>query len=305
MKNLTKLIIASAISCCILNSINAQNNCLNVALKKTTTANDSTITEFPKFAFDGDRTTNWCTPSYTGWISVDLQKSFTVDSIKLYVNQAIDGNTIHEIKVSEDMTNWRIIETLSDVTVENQILKIKFNPSLPNIRGVMINTTHSTSWVAWYEIEVYSNPIKPTISQLGNVLTSSSETNNQWYLNGSPILGAINKTYTISSPGLYQVEITNENGCTTISDPMNTTTQTSNNPIFDIKIYPNPTKRKIFIEGTTDATIEIFNIHGQIVKQQVITQNKTSIDISDLTDGVYSIKINSNKGLVVKKLFKH
>ena len=71
--------------------------------------------------------TLWCAPGNTGWIKVDLQDKFLVDSIKLYVRQANTGNSVHEIKVSDDFENWRTVETLSGITTNGQILTVKFD----------------------------------------------------------------------------------------------------------------------------------------------------------------------------------
>ncbi|WEK20946.1 MAG: gliding motility-associated C-terminal domain-containing protein [Candidatus Pedobacter colombiensis] len=77
------------------------------------------------------------------------------------------------------------------------------------------------------EVVVHALPVVPTIivdtDQLifcngGSVmLTSSSETGNQWYKNGQIIPGEINKTYTTNEAGTYTVSVSNENGCAVVS----------------------------------------------------------------------------------------
>lgn len=241
MKNLKNLILLSAIvgGCCI-SSLNAQNAGSNIALNKVATASSSTTQETPNRAFDGDVSTNWCAPANTGWIQVDLQNKSLVDSIRLYVNQAIAGNTVHEIKVSEDMVNWTLVKTLSEYTYNNQIITEKFDPVLSNVRGVKINTTSSTSWVGWYEIEVY-----------GSITVEINETSSK-----------------------------------------------------NVTIYPNPAKDNITVEGTTKGIIEIFNLQGQPIKYVNASEKETNIDISNLNAGVYSLKITTDDGIIVKKLLK-
>ena len=296
-----------AVTNCCISSAFAQNSCFNVALNKPATSSSSYSTQTPERAFDGDLTTNWSASDHSGWIQVDLQNKVTADSMKLYVNQYYPGNTIHEISISEDMIHWTLVDTLSRYTINNQLITVKFNPALPNVRGVMINSPVSNSWIAWYEIEVYANPYKPTVSQNGMVLTSGSATNNQWYFNGSPIPDAKSQTYTVTVSGSYQVGISNGNGCVSMSDEVNVrtiTTGTNMTPKNDILIYPNPAKDIFVIEGITKAKIEVFNFQGQSIKVTDISGSKTTVDIPDLISGIYSVKITTTDGITVKKLFK-
>jgi hypothetical protein len=307
MKNFRKLILISAITGCCFGSANAENTCANAALNRPATAISSTSKEIPSRAFDGDLTTNWCTSGFKGWIQVDLQNNLSVDSLKLYVNQAVSGNTVHEVKISNDMVNWKTVDTLSGYTSNNQLLEVNFNPALSDVRGVMINTTTSNSWVAWYEIEVYAFPSKPTVVQNENVLMSSSTINNQWYLNGSPISGATSQSYTVTVPGSYQVGVKNDSGSELMSEVVSITDATVGvNKIEkkDVKIYPNPAKDNIVIEGVASGKIELLNLQGQVVKYVNVSDTKTSMDISKLTGGVYSIKITTNDGIIINKILK-
>ena len=156
-----KLILFAAIMICSVNLAHAQISGTNVALNKPATASASTAHEIPGYAFDADMNNNWCAPGSTGWIKVDLQDNYVVDSVKLYLRQAVTGNSVHEIKVSDDFENWTTVETLSGITTNEQIFIVRFNEPLSNVRGVMINTPSSSAWVAWAEIEVYST-LTPT-----------------------------------------------------------------------------------------------------------------------------------------------
>jgi SdrD B-like domain/Secretion system C-terminal sorting domain len=69
-------------------------------------------------------------------------------------------------------------------------------------------------------------PTTPTITASGPltfcnggsvVLTSSMATGNQWYKDGALISGATSQTYTATQPGLYTVQQTGSNGCTSVS----------------------------------------------------------------------------------------
>ncbi len=308
MKIAYKLVYLSVLINFCVSAVYAQNTCSNVAWNKPATSSTSYSTETPNRAFDGDLTTNWSASDGTGWIKVDLQNKLTVDSMKLYVNQYYAGNTVHEIKVSEDLVNWTLVETITSFTSNNQILTVRFNPVLTNVRGVMVNTPSSNSWVAWYEIEVYSgsNPYKPTISQEGMVLTSSSATNNQWYLDGNPIPDATSQSYTTTVSGSYQVGVSYRTGCTAMSDAVSVTAITTGiDENEEIQIFPNPAKNQLSITGVAKARVEVFNFQGQSIYSTEISGLSSQLDISKLPCGVYSMRLTTSDGIYVKKLFKN
>ncbi|MBI4647433.1 MAG: T9SS type A sorting domain-containing protein, partial [Bacteroidia bacterium] len=71
-----------------------------------------------------------------------------------------------------------------------------------------------------------------------------------------------------------------------------------------ISVYPNPANNTVIIEGLQAGKIELMNIHGQVIKDMDITAPKTTIDISKLSGGVYITRIQTNDGIIMKKLLK-
>ena len=62
-----------------------------------------------------------------------------------------------------------------------------------------------------------------------------------------------------------------------------------------VAIYPNPTRELVTYEGTA-ATLTFFDIQGRQVMQQTATNERTTINISILRSGVYTIEILTNTG---------
>jgi len=81
------------------------------------------------------------------------------------------------------------------------------------------------------------------------------------------------------------------------------TSEVAENTLQSVNIYPNPAKDNIEVIGLNNGTVDIINIQGQIVKS-FNTFNSTTIDISDLSSGVYSIRIKTDDGILVKKMIK-
>jgi hypothetical protein len=71
-------------------------------------------------------------------------------------------------------------------------------------------------------------------------------------------------------------------------------------------MFPNPTNgNNIYFSVTEDATIHIYNVLGKMVVTSEVTKSKNSINISELTKGIYLLKINSGKQFITKKLIKN
>jgi len=80
---------------------------------------------------------------------------------------------------------------------------------------------------------------------------------------------------------------------------------TSNNSFNNLKIYPNPVSKILFIslENTVIQKVAVYNISGQIVLKQNNIQNN-SIDVSGLSRGMYFLELSSETGKTVKKFIK-
>lgn len=75
-------------------------------------------------------------------------------------------------------------------------------------------------------------------------------------------------------------------------------------PKNNIKIYPNPSSKVIYIDGINYCCVDIMNLRGQLVYSKKGLSNQNKIDISDLLPGIYIIKIKSNQNLIVRKIVK-
>jgi len=70
-----------------------------------------------------------------------------------------------------------------------------------------------------------------------------------------------------------------------------------------VTIYPNPTDNYLFIEGNKNPiSISIYNLLGA----EVISKSNTDkIDVSELSNGVYIIRISDGIGQIDRKLIKN
>lgn len=70
----------------------------------------------------------------------------------------------------------------------------------------------------------------------------------------------------------------------------------------NFEVYPNPMNNVLYIEGNDIKDVTIFNAVGQ---QVLFVENANSIDVAELNEGLYFVRINDKKGnSVVKKIVK-
>jgi photosystem II stability/assembly factor-like uncharacterized protein len=72
----------------------------------------------------------------------------------------------------------------------------------------------------------------------------------------------------------------------------------------NLNLYPNPATDKLTIETPQKAAIEILNLQGQLVKSFPNEGRETPVDVSELTGGVYILKLTTEEGSVVRKFVK-
>ena len=68
----------------------------------------------------------------------------------------------------------------------------------------------------------------------------------------------------------------------------------------ELIIYPNPFNTNITFNSELNQTIEIINLIGSLVYSAKTENEKTEIDLSNLQNGIYFVKVGS----VVNKIIK-
>jgi len=160
------------------------------------------------------------------------------------------------------------------------------------------------------QIQLNSTPPPPVISWATGPdsinLVSSAATGNQWYV-GTASLGS-NQTCVASSNGDYHATVT-VNGCTSPWSNILTVTHVGiqENQINNgTKVYPNPVSNQLIIE--TEATnnklyYELYNSIGQVIHNGYVF-GKTIIETTNLSSGVYLLKLDNGKTIDYKKIVK-
>lgn len=85
-----------------------------------------------------------------------------------------------------------------------------------------------------------------------------------------------------------------DNVVVTADDPANVNKQN----LIELSIFPNPVVDVLTIVADGFLNADIYNMNGQLI----LNSNLKTIDVSDFKQGIYFIKVTTQKGSVVKKV---
>jgi hypothetical protein len=122
----------------------------------------------------------------------------------------------------------------------------------------------------------------------------------QWMLNGAVLPGAVASTYDVLENGDYQVIVTSEHGCVDTSDVYTVTNHTGiEDPgmASQIRVYPNPAREVIFVNGPVKVNVSIRDVAGRLIKEQ---PEAKAIPVDDLAPGIYLLHISDKNGTLLK-----
>lgn len=173
-----------------------------------------------------------------------------------------------------------------------------------------LNTMQGCDSISFVQLNVFSIDTSVVISS-DSLIAIQGADSYQWYncSTNQMINGETNYFLKTNVSGLYKVKIT-KNNCISYSSCYNLNTTSIadySQKSFNFDIVPNPASNKVTLVLNTslqNAKIEIFDLTGKTIVNQIIKNNSLSenIDITVLNKGLYFVKINSDKQSIIKKL---
>ena len=110
---------------------------------------------------------------------------------------------------------------------------------------------------------------------------------------------------------VYTVTGTDMNGCSNISTIILSIEECTGikqitNQAQGIKVYPNPSSGRLFIESKRSpfTKLEIFDLNGRKMYSSLVSGNRSEISISSLAKGVYNLKVKSVETVKYIKVVK-
>ena len=147
---------------------------------------------------------------------------------------------------------------------------------------------------------VYPVPAKPSITQNGNVLTSSAAIGNQWYLNSNALSGETAQSINCAQygNGNYSVQVKSVQNCLSEFSNQQGVSLLHSDKLDqnkNIRLYPNPSDGLCTLDLSDTATpfgvmVSIYTMKGERVWMQSFVPSTVIIQIdSQLPSGVYVV----------------
>ena len=158
-----------------------------------------------------------------------------------------------------------------------------------------------------------TNPLEPLITFNQGVLTTSTGTEIQWYLNDVAISGATATTYKPTANGIYKVKLKDANGClASASYGITILAATADNPYSTFYAFPNPAHEELHIAipspfAASSYRIRISDLQGKEMRDYRVERRDftLTIDISQLKAGNYVISFPELENQVSIKFQKN
>ncbi len=145
--------------------------------------------------------------------------------------------------------------------------------------------------------------------------TSGNGNTYSWdFGDGSPAGSGVTTTHNYTSGGSFTVKLTVTNACgtsdTTIT--LNGVSLTENGLSRNLRLFPNPASSILYIEvgnvSSADITVRVMDMSGKLVLSSGYDASgnsfESSLDISDLAQGVYMIEVTDGANTAVRRLIK-
>jgi C1A family cysteine protease len=195
--------------------------------------------------------------------------------------------------------SWTPVSGLDNPNIQNPVA----TPSSTTTYTVTVNDGNGD---ATSDVTVTVNPVPetPEITQQDYTLVSNAETGNQWYDSNGAIEGATGQVYTPTATDNYYVVVTNEFGCVSEQSNVIYFIYTGIEELSStIKIYPNPASDVLNISGLDNiqSSLDIIDNKGsKVISVSGFISGK--IDISNLEQGIYFIRIVNDNLNIIKKI---
>ena len=219
---------------------------------------------------------------------------FTIEVINDEIDITADDIFVCQGEVIEFPTGMNGI--YNPVSVDNTIV------GTTTVQYVVADETDCENIVE-FDVTVLELPTVEISVDENYLLSTEAVGSLQWYFNDNAIDGAVDNTYQCTEDGDYYLIVVADNSCSAQSNTISVSGTFSDLvALEEVEIYPNPASNQITITNAQNSKLYIYNIAGQLIKTIDNSDNKLDIDISNLADGLYTIKIVKDGIVLIKRI---
>lgn len=210
----------------------------------------------------------------------------------------IEGEVVDPSTIGSYLHYIVNFENLGSAEAENVVVRIEVDPELYDINSLqLIETSHvSNSRVTGNVIEFIFENIdleaaqgNPPVGGHGNVLFKIRSNS------GLETGDSVTKMADIFFDYNFPIQTNNAE----------TVFQSLQNPAFAdnlVSVYPNPSSGIVHINTESEViSVELFDVQGRLLQ---VSHREKSIDISSRSNGLYFVRIKTDRGVKVEKLIR-
>lgn len=140
-----------------------------------------------------------------------------------------------------------------------------------------------------------------TITQSGNILTASSGASWQWYLNGIPFGESVSSVQA-DLAGTYTVEVTNDWGCSSLSEPLVIVGVDAQSGL-SFSVYPNPfTSSTNVVLPSGVYQVNLYDMTGRMVRGYRNCSSRLELERAELSAGSYQLEVTDGSTRMLSKI---
>ncbi|HWY38675.1 MAG TPA: T9SS type A sorting domain-containing protein, partial [Bacteroidia bacterium] len=156
-------------------------------------------------------------------------------------------------------------------------------------KTIMVNTFALPPVTAMASSDTICNGASATLTGGGASTYTWSSNAGSVTTNTTSITPATTDTYTITGTDVHTCVNT-----ATVTVVVRTCVGIKQNPAVGLlNVYPIPATNTLFIDAEKNARIKMFDITGQLVLEQSISQGENEINIGNLPAGAYDLTVNT------------
>jgi hypothetical protein len=153
-------------------------------------------------------------------------------------------------------------------------------------------------------VSVFPAAFKPAVMRDRDVLRSTEAYAYQWLRNGLDIPGATDRTFQLTETGTYQIKVTNEYGCSEISDPYEVTVlsvDATRPEAFRLDVYPQPARDLMIVHAhNISAGAVVINVYDRLGRRLLQRDVEShdgvlyqQLDVNGWSPGVYFLELRT------------